>query len=189
MIKKYKVNSNTNIKIPNNVSCIGFFDGVHIGHQALIKKTVELAKKENVEPYLITFYPDPQDIIFSSKTKHINSLDKRIKLFEKYGIKGVIIIEFNKDVMSIEPNKFIDKYLTKLNLKGLVCGFDFHYGFKGLGDYKSLKRDMKDVCKVYMVDEVKYYGKKVSSTRIKEEISKGNFSLVEKLLGYKYRNE
>lgn len=187
MIKKFNVNDKTKINIPDNVSCIGFFDGVHLGHQALISKTVELADKLNVEPYLITFYPDPQDIISSSKTKHINSLDKRIKLFEKFGIKGVIIIEFNKQVMSIDKKEFVDKYLSKLNLKGLVCGFDFHYGHKGSGDYKSLKADMKKICDVHMVKEVKYYGKKVSSTRIKEELNKGNYKLVDKLLGYKYK--
>ncbi|MDO5440661.1 MAG: adenylyltransferase/cytidyltransferase family protein, partial [Erysipelotrichaceae bacterium] len=129
MIKKYNIKKNETINIPDNVSCIGFFDGVHLGHQALIKKTVELADKLNVEPYLITFFPDPADIISNKKTKHINSLNTRIKLFEKFGIKGVIIIEFDKDVMSIDKKEFVDKYLKKLNLKSLVCGFDFHYGY------------------------------------------------------------
>lgn len=189
MIKKYKFNSESNIDIPENVSCIGFFDGVHLGHQALIKKTVELSKKMNVKPFLITFYPDPADIISNSKTKHINSLNRRIELFEKFGIEGVIVIEFNKEVMSIDKTEFVNRYLKKLNIKGLVCGFDFHYGYKGIGDYKTLKKDLKDICKVYMVDEVKYYGKKVSSTRIKEEIEKKNFKFVDKLLGYKYEHK
>lgn len=186
MIKKFNIDKSSKVKIPRNVSCIGFFDGVHLGHQALIKKTVELAKKNNVEPYLITFYPDPADIISNKKNKHINSLNRRIQLFEKFGIKGVIIIKFDKEVMSIDKKEFVDKYLKKLNLNSLICGFDFHYGYKGEGDYKSLKKDLKGTCNVYMVDEVKYYGKKVSSTRIKEELDKGNIVLVNKLLGYKY---
>lgn len=184
MIKKIYINENNIPEIEPNIACIGYFDGVHLGHQALIAKTVKEAKKQKVEPYLITFYPDPSDIIFSSKTKHINTFNRRIKLFEEFGIKGVIIIEFNKDVMSETKEDFTNKYLNKLNLKGLVCGFDFHYGYKGEGDYKSLKKDLN--IPVYMVRQVKYYGKKVSSTRIKEELKKGNMNLVNKLLGYKY---
>lgn len=189
MIKKYRISKNSFVEIPKNVSCIGFFDGVHLGHQALIKKTVELAKEKKVKPFLITFYPDPADIISSKKTKHINTLNRRIELFEKFEIDSVIIIEFDKEVMSIDEKEFTNLYLKNLNLKGLVCGYDFHYGYKGLGDHKTLKKEMKEVCPVYMVDEVKYYGKKVSSTRIKEEIEKKNYKLVDKLLGYKYQNE
>lgn len=187
MIKRVEIKKNSKIKLEPNVSCIGFFDGVHLGHQALISKTVELANKLNVEPCLITFYPDPADIISNSNNKHINSLDRRIKLFEKFGIKKVVIIEFDKEVMSIPADLFIAKYLKKFNLKGLVCGFDFRYGYKGMGDYKSLKKDLKDTCQVYVVDEVKYYGLKISSTRIKKELEKGNINLVNKLLGYKYK--
>lgn len=189
MIKKYYVDKNVNIELADNVACIGFFDGVHKGHQALIKKTVELANKKKVNPTLITFYPDPADLISNSKNKHINNLNKRIKLFKEFGIKEVIIINFDREVMTLDRAAFVDKYLKKFNLKGLVCGFDFHYGYKGLGDYKSLKNDLKVVCPVYMVEEVKYYGKKISSTRIKEELSKNNIKLAEKLLGYKYTNE
>lgn len=186
MIKKIYVSENEIPEITPNVSCIGYFDGVHLGHQALINKTVEKANKLKVEPYLITFYPDPSDIISSKKTNHINTFNRRIKLFEEFGIKGVIIIEFNKDVMSESKELFVEKYLSKLNLRGLVCGYDFHYGYKGEGDYKTLKAELKKNIPVYMVKQVKYYGKKVSSTRIKEEIKKGNMKLVNKLLGYKY---
>ena len=188
MIKKYFIKEKS--KLPNiepNVACIGFFDGVHLGHQALIKKTVMEANKLGLKPYLITFYPDPSDIISGKETNHINSFDRRIELFERFGIKGVIVIEFSKDVMAISSKDFVFKYLTNINLKGLVCGFDFHYGYKGLGNYKSLKKDLKNICPVYMVEEVTFYGKKVSSTRVKNELKKGNYKSVNRLLGYEYK--
>lgn len=187
MIKKYYIDYKTEVSIPSNVSCIGFFDAVHLGHQALIKKTVELAKEKKVEPFVITFYPDPNDVVNGYTTKHINSFDKRMKLFEKYKIKGVIIIEFNDQIRNLKPFDFAALILKKLNIKGLVCGFDFHYGFNGVGDAKSLKEDMKDFCEVSVVDEVKFYGKKISSNRILDEIDKGNIEKANKLLGYKYR--
>lgn len=187
MIKRYYIGLNTNINIPHNVSCIGYFDGVHKGHQALIQKTVELSIKENVEPFIITFDPDPNSVINSSSSFTINTLDERIKLFETFGIKGVIIIKFDSILMNMSSVDFSNLYLKKLNLKGLVCGYDFHYGNKGKGNIKTLKKELKDICRVYTVEEVTYYSKKISSTRIKNEIVKGNYKLVNKLLGYEYK--
>lgn len=184
MIKRYNIKDLNKIK--ENVSCIGFFDGVHLGHQELIKKTIKLAKIKNVEPYIITFSNDPKSIIAGRTSTKINSLSSRIKLFDKFGIKGVIIIDFDEKLMNLKPKEFVNKYLKKFNLKGLVCGYDFHYGRSGLGNYKSLKADLKNTCDVFVVKEVKYYGKKVSSLRIKEELDKKNYKLVNKLLGYKY---
>ena len=188
LIKEYQIKENHKFPyIEPNVSCIGYFDGVHKGHQALIAKTVKEAKRLNVKPYLITFLPDPSDVVTGKKTDHINTFERRMELFEKFGIEGVIVIDFNKDIMALPEKNFSDKYLKKLNLKGLVCGFDFHYGFKGQGDFKSLKKDLKNYCPIYMVEEVTYYGKKVSSTRIKKILNKGNIKLANKLLGYEYK--
>lgn len=188
MIKIYYVSEDKIPELPDNVSCIGFFDGVHLGHQALIKKTVALARTLNVEPFLITFYPDPADIISSSKVDHINSFERRVELFERFGIKGVAVIEFNKDVMSKSKENFVDTYLKKLNLKGLVCGFDFHYGFKGEGNYNTLKEELNNLCPVYEVEQVSLDNEKVSSTRIKKELQNKNYEYVDRLLGYHYEH-
>lgn len=188
MINIYYVSENKIPSLPDNVACIGFFDGVHLGHQALIHKTVKEAKKLNVEPILITFYPDPADIISSSKVNHINSFERRVELFEHYGIKAVVVIEFNKEVMSLSKENFVKTYLNNFNLKGLVCGFDFHYGYKGEGDYYTLNSELKNICPVYEVEEVTLDNEKVSSTRIKKEIEKKNYAYVDRLLGYHYEH-
>ena len=188
MIGIFYIKENDIPKLEANVSCIGFFDGVHLGHQELIKKTVQEANKLNVKPYLITFYPDPADIISKTMVDHINSFERRIELFESFGIKGVIVVEFSLEVMSKSKEDFLNHYLKNFNLKGLVCGFDFHYGYKGEGDYKSLKEGLKDICPVYEIKEVSLDGIKVSSTRVKEEIKRGDFLKVDKLLGYHYEH-
>lgn len=187
MIKKYYVDSNSIDSIPFNVSCIGNFDGVHLGHQALISKTVELANSLKVLPFVITFDKDPIDVISSKKEKHITTLNKRIKLFEKFGIKGVVIVKFDQDLMNLQTKEFSDDYLKKFNIKSLVCGFDFHYGKFGKGNYKTLEKELKGYCDVFVVDEVKYYSKKISSSRIKKEIEKKNYKLVNRMLGYEYK--
>lgn len=182
MSYKYIFGKDTNI--PKNIACIGYFDGVHKGHQELIKKTIELANKNNVEPFVITFNPDPHEIVSGKKHKQLTTLNQRIELFKEFGIKGVIIIPFDEKVMKLSIDDFKSQILDKLNVDTLVCGFDFTYGYKGLGNYNTLK---KQGVKVVRVPEYKYYGKKVSSTRIRQELDKGNFKLVNKMLGYEYK--
>ena len=90
--------------------------------------------------------------------------------------------------MSKSKEAFLNSYLKNFNLKGLVCGFDFHYGYKGEGDYNSLKEGLENICPVYVIDEVSLDGKKVSSTRVKEQLQKGNYAEVDRLLGYHYEH-
>ncbi len=172
-----------NINIGSNVSCIGCFDGVHRGHQELIKKTIELSNKLKVDPMVITFNPDPISI-YGKGHMCLTTLKERIKLFEDFGIKKVLIIPFNQEVMKLSPNEFKKKILDKLNIKTLVCGFDFTYGYKGSGNADTLKDSGVNLC---VVPEFKYYGKKISSTRIRTELEKGNIDFVNRMLGYEYK--
>lgn len=174
---------NQNIDLKENVSCIGSFDGVHKGHQQLIKRTIDLADKNNVEPYVITFDPDPA-VVIGQAHYELTDLNRRIELFEHFGLKGVIVIPFNTELMRLSSEEFKKQILDKLNLNTLVCGFDFTYGYKGSGNAETLK---KQGVKVSVVNECLYYGKKISSTRIRKELQNNNLHLVNKLLGYEYR--
>ncbi|MBR0461545.1 MAG: FAD synthetase family protein [Erysipelotrichaceae bacterium] len=172
------------IKVKRNVACIGYFDGVHRGHQELIKRTVALASSKGLEAALITFKPDPDEVIHRTRNSHINSFKKRIKLFEQFGIETVIIIPFDEETMRMSPEDFCHKILSKLNIDTLTCGFDFSFAYKGQGRAADLERlGMK----VEVVPELKYYGKKISSTRIRKAIAEGKTELAEKMLGYEYR--
>ena len=172
------------LKLKKNISCIGYFDGVHKGHQELIGRTVSLAEEKGMEPYLITFDPDPHEVISGKRVKQINSFKKRLKLFERYGIKGVIVIPFDEKMMRMTAYDFCEKILKKLNIDTLCCGFDFSFGYMGKGDVEELRRHGLNV---EVVDEVTYYGKKISSSRIKEALAKGNVSLAERMLGHEYK--
>lgn len=184
VIMSYKYIFGNDTNIPRNVACIGYFDGVHKGHQELIKKTIEIANKKGLEPFVITFDPSPSKVIHKNDYKELTTLNEKIKLFKKFGIKGVIIIPFDEKLMKLSIDEFKTKVFDKLNTDTLVCGFDFTYAYKGEGNYNTLKRQGINVVRV---PEYKYYGKKVSSTRIKEELNKGNYLLVNKLLGYEYK--
>lgn len=184
MVNKYIIKD---VNIPNikeNVSCIGFFDSLHLGHQKLINKTISEAKRLKLTPTLILFNPDPTEIITNKKVTHVLSYKNRINFIESMGIEQIIIFKFDKDLMKISPNRFIKYYLNKLNIKELICGYDFTFGYKGLGNSNTLNKLGK--FKTVVINECKYLNKKVSTTRIKEEIIKGNIELVNKLLGWNY---
>lgn len=186
MVKKY-ISENKIPKLKPNVACIGYFDGVHIGHQKLIKETIKHAKKLNVKSSLICFDPDPLDIIYSIKNTHLLSYKNRINVIESFGIDQIIIIKFDEKFMNISPSSFIKNYLEKLNIQKLICGYDFTFGYKGKGNIKNLQKSKK--FETIVINECKLYGKKVSTTRIKEELYKGNFKLVNRLLGWDYAIE
>lgn len=183
MVVKY-ININSKLNFKPNVACIGYFDGVHIGHQKLILETIKEAKKLNIASTIICFSPDPNDIIYGTKNRHLTRLKDRLSIFENLGIDNVVVFRFNNDFMRITPTKFIINYLNKMNITKLICGYDFHFGYKGKGDCRLLKE--KGDFSLKVVPECKYRGIKVSSTRIKESLSKGDFRLVYKLLGYNY---
>jgi len=172
----HKIND---LNIEDNVSCIGLFDGVHKGHQLLIKKTIEEAKRLNVKPYLITF-----DSIFL-KGKQLLSLDKKLELIEQYGICDVILIDFNEDIMNLSSIEFSKIILEKLKLKTIITGNDFTYGKNKQGNINTLRKELNGI-NVINVNDVLYNNKKVSTTWIKEELKNKNYTLVDELLGYNH---
>lgn len=180
-MKKYCIEKDIP-KLDQNISCIGYFDGVHRGHQVLINKTIEIAKQKNLKSMVICFDPDPDEIINSTNSKHVLSLKDRLISFENLGIDEVCIIKFNKKLMNLKPETFIKKYLLKMNIDTLVFGFDFSFGFKGQGNGKTLEKYLNTIS----IPAVNYYNKKISTTRIKQAIYEGNFKLTKRLLGYKY---
>lgn len=86
--------------------------------------------------------------------------------------------------MNKSPLEFKEEILDKLNIDTLICGFDFTYGYKGQGNIDTLK---KDGVNLIVIPEYRYYGKKISSSRIRKELEKKNYNFVNKLLGYEYK--
>ena len=169
------------------VACIGYFDGMHKGHQALVNATIEKAKELGVESGLITFDPDPWVTLRNAKdVKHITPLQQRINIAVELGIKNIFILNFTKEMAALSPLDFI-KVLDSCNIKALICGFDYHYGQFGKGDIESLKRDAD--FEVIVIDAVSDSEGKISSTRITNLIEEGEVHKAEELLGYAYRVE
>lgn len=170
------------------VACIGYFDGIHIGHQQLLKKTIELSKKYDCETALITFEPDPWVVIKgATNVKHISTIRQRMNKAVELGMDNIIFLEFTRDMSSLPPIDFMNIVLGSLNLKALVCGFDFHFGYKGSGNVQFLQDNASyEIC---VVDAVKDEKGKISSTRITQCIEEGRMEEASAMLGSPFSME
>lgn len=168
-------------------ACIGYFDGLHIGHQSLIETTRLKAKELNAESAIITFEPDPWVVIKKVvDVQHLSTMKQRQKLAAKAGLDHFIILDFTQEMSELSEMEFVELLKRNLNLKAMICGFDFHYASKGSGNAKTLaQHDFEVVC----VDSINDELGKISSTRICECIENGKVKEASLLLGYPYELE
>lgn len=168
---------------------IGTFDGVHMGHQKVLKDLVESAKINNATSVLLTFFPHPRMVLQKDNTiKLINTIDERILLLEKLGLENLIIHPFSKDFANLSAFDFVKTILVdKLNIAKLIIGYDHHFGKDREGNFSKLQEfgqsfefNLKEISKHDISDIA------VSSTKIRKTIEKGEIEKANKYLGYEY---
>lgn len=173
------------ISYPTAVT-IGIFDGVHKGHQVILKKVLKEARKSRLKSVVVTFDPHPAEVLSpGAKIPFLISLEHRIKLIKSMGIDDCMIIKFTKEFSEVDAEEFIRNILIdELNLKALVTGENFLFGSKEKGDIKLLERLSKAYnFKFYSIPALKVEGEYVSSTRIRKAVERGDLRLASKMLG------
>ncbi len=173
-------------KIRNSVAAIGVFDGVHCGHQDLIKRMIRRAKKLNRKPVVITFFPHPVQVLNKDvDVSLLVSLDHRFQLIEKLGVETCVVIRFTKKFSLLTPETFVKKYLIdSLRVSEVFIGDDFHFGKKGAGNGCILKKIAKTFgVKVNIVRSVTHGNKRISSSLLRKLIAQGKLEHAKKLLG------
>ncbi|MBP1968059.1 riboflavin kinase/FMN adenylyltransferase [Virgibacillus natechei] len=171
--------------LPSVVSAIGFFDGVHRGHQKVIQTAVTEAKNRNMESAVITFHPHPS-VVLKKGTQHvqyITPIREKKEMLQKLNVDRLYVIEFNKELSSLSPQRFIDQFIIGLNIKHLVAGFDFSYGHKGQGNMDVMEEHTRGEFTYTAVDKVTIDDEKISSTKIREFLSTGKMQEANVLLG------
>lgn len=168
------------------VMALGFFDGIHVGHAALLNKTKELAEELNASPSVLTFDIHPDNLVFNKVVPLINSASDRENIIEReFGIDNVVFIHFNRKVMQMDWKVFIDEIIDELGICGIVVGYDFCFGYKGLGTAEKLKEYCEELgiaCEI--IPAVTLDGVVVSSTLIRELIENGEIEKANEYLGH-----
>ena len=171
------------------VIALGFFDGVHNGHAALMRRTYEVAKETGAVPSAFTFDPHPQNVIFGKPTPLLTSPEDRADLMRKYyGIEDVIVEPFTVERMKQPWRDFVEQTLVKeLGAVHLVCGHDYHFGYKGEGNPNRLRELCGELgigCDV--IEKVEQEGITVSSTYIRTLVAQGEIERANEFLGHPY---
>ncbi len=168
---------------------IGTFDGVHIGHQKVLRKLVKSAKKNNATSILLTFFPHPRMVLQKDVgIKLINTIDERIQLLKKTGIDTLVVYPFDETFANQTALNFVRNFLVaKLNIVKLFIGYDHRFGKNREGDFEHLKEyghaynfGVKEISKL----DINNIG--VSSTKIRLAIENGEIEKANQYLGYHF---
>ena len=177
-----------NIKLNYPITAsIGGFDGVHLGHQKIIKNIVNEASKKNTKSAIVTFNPLPK-IFFAKKNFEILSMHKKICILEKFDLDYLIILRFNKNLISMSSKEFIEEILIKkLNIKSLTAGDDFKFGNNQSGTVSDLLEYSKNGHFSMNIEDKHSIGNvRISSSQIREAIITNDFDKAAKMLGRPY---
>lgn len=170
------------------VIALGFFDGVHVGHAALLQKAIEIGGEKNLVPSVITFDAHPLSLISGSAIPLINSPEDRAGLIRRiFGIDDIIILRFDSATAGMPWDVFIDHLLNEFGACYLVAGYDFRFGNGGKGNSKLLNLKCEKLgigCDI--IPEVRFRGVTVSSTYIRELILGGDMERVYGFLGHQH---
>lgn len=168
---------------------IGTFDGVHIGHQEIIKNLIKNAHRNKNKSVILTFFPHPRMVLQKGNNlKLLTTLQEKIALLEKTGLDILIVEPFTKDFSRLTALDFVRNILVKqLNLKNLVIGYDHHFGRNREGNFEQLK----EYGSVYGFDVEEIPAQdiqniSVSSTKIRKALENGNIVKANSYLGYKF---
>lgn len=168
------------------VATIGSFDGIHLGHQELIKMTVDKAKELKVYSAVITFDPHPLNVITNKNHSTITSLSEKVQLIKTYDVDYLILINFDDAFSKISKIDFINNYLIKMNVCNLIVGSDFKFGYCGEGKASEINILSKGVINTTIIDLIKYNDIKIGSSNIIKLLNEGKLEEANALLGYCY---
>lgn len=173
-------------KLTPAVVALGMFDGVHIGHKALISRAVEEANILRAEPAVFTFSNHPMDVLGGS-VKLLSSMKERNAMIRALGVQELVSEPFTCELAALEPEAFVDLLQARWDVKAVVAGYNYTFGSRGLGTPETLERIGKERgFRVLVVPPVLYEGEPVSSTRVREAVERGDVALAGALLGRMY---
>ena len=179
-----KVFRHINQKYPPSFLTIGNYDGIHLGHQAILKKLISESRSNNILSSVMTFEPHPREF-FSPKLapKRIISLREKLEYFDELKIDQVFIVNFNDEFSRKSYLDFIEILKKNIQAKKIIIGNDFRFGKQREGNIDKLIDNSIDVC---VMNKIEYKGERVSSTIIRDSLAAGDLKRAAMLLGRSY---
>ncbi|MFP4203219.1 MAG: riboflavin biosynthesis protein RibF [Opitutales bacterium] len=169
---------------------IGVFDGVHLGHKAVIEMALFGARRSNGVSAVLTFDPHPSRLFHpDDPTRLIMDIETKTRVLHETGVDLVVRKQFDHDFAAIPAESFLAYLKNELpRLAAIYVGENFRFGKKRAGDVKTLIRSGRELgISVFSVDRIRHNGEPISSTRIREALQEGAINTANDLLGYNYR--
>lgn len=176
--------------VKNPVLTLGMFDGVHIGHQCIIQKLIQIAEEIDGESTLLTFEPHPRLVLSNglADLELLTPLEEKIELLEKNGLQNLILHPFTKEFSQLSSDEFVrDLLIGQMNVRTIVIGYDHHFGRNREGNFEQLQILSKELSfNLVKLEEVRNDDLHISSTQIRNGLLEGNVAFAQKGLGRFY---
>lgn len=163
---------------------IGNYDGIHLGHQLLIKRVLRESKNRGLDSAVLTFEPHPKEFFDPTNApSRIISLREKLEFFKKNNIDRVYVIKFDQKFSALSAEEFLKILKNQIKVEGLVVGADFRFGKNRSGDINAFQEKK---IQVFKPETLMLNSDRISSSLVRAAISNSNFKMVEKLLGRPY---
>lgn len=164
---------------------VGFFDGVHLGHQQVIKTAIKHANEKGIKSAVMTFDPHPSIVLGGRNEKvfYITPLEQKIEKLKGLGVDTVFVVNFTSDFAKLSPEDFVQFFIKDLHVVHVTAGFDFSFGAFGKGNMELMQQLGGSDFNVTVVEKFEQEASKVSSTRIRQALQDGDMELAHRLLG------
>ena len=175
--------------LPYPVATIGVFDGLHLGHQAIVKGVVRRAREKNGTAILLTFSPHPQKIISPADAPSLLQLPaQKHRLLSEMGLDILVRFPFSRQVSRFSPERFVRDVLGSHGVREIHVGSNFRFGYGRAGNFKTLESlGRKFGYDVFSIDSVRFRGQRVSSTIVRKLLAQGRVALCRRLLNRPYQ--
>lgn len=176
---------------PACVIALGFFDGVHIGHQKVINTAKAEAKRRGLPLALMSFATHPINVLSKGKRKmgNLMTLCSKEEKLRRLGVELFYLVDFTQDFAALSPNEFVKEYLLKIGVKHAIAGFDYCYGKMGLGKLVDIPTYSNNQISITEVNCIDFEGEKISSTAIRQRLQCGLVHEIPNFLGHPFRSK
>ncbi|MCD8801161.1 riboflavin biosynthesis protein RibF [Mammaliicoccus sciuri] len=172
----------------NIALAIGFFDGIHLGHQQVLKKMIKVAKDKHLKKAVMTFDPHPSVVLNPEKkrTTYLTPIADKIEAIEKLGVDYCFVVNFSSTFADVSADDFIDQYFIQNHVKAVIAGYDFSFGKYGKGNMASLQENDYPFDVFVVSKQTLHEDEKISTTNIRTSLELGEIEACNLALGRPY---